>query len=283
MIASFRTAIFALGSGSLLVAATALSRDALPTHPLSATTDPSVAQSESGSPVRIVREAMADEAEPSPPPTATTAQTPTPERTADQSTPFQNAALRSAPPPEAIADQPTSSISTKTAALPAETTNAASSVTRPVVVLKPQERLLAPLDNGPTPSAPSSDRATDDLVTRIYHPNTTSVADLQHLIRPLLTPGVGTLVTNADATTTDGPSGDNPLADGKSGPVVVIVRDRPEVVSQIDAIYADLETAPKRVVIDALIADVALSDSIPPGWEIEKSRFGVIDAEPRRS
>ena len=54
-------------------------------------------------------------------------------------------------------------------------------------------------------------------------------------------------------------------------------------MSQIDAIYADLEAAPKRVVIDALIADVALSDSTPPGWEIEKSRFGVVDAEPHRS
>ena len=92
---------------------------------------------------------------------------------------------------------------------------------------------------------------------------------------------MGTLVANADSSTTDGPSGDSPLADGKSGPVVVIVRDRAEVVSQIDAIYADLEAAPKRVVIDALIADVALSDSIPPGWELEKSRFGVVDAEPR--
>jgi hypothetical protein len=297
MIASFRSAIFALGSGSLLVAATALSHDALPTYRLSAATDPSVAQSEFGSPARIVREAMADEAEPSPPPTATTApltvssseqspigamaQTPSPEPASDQSTPFQNAALRSAPPPEAITDQPTSSMATKTAALPAETTSTASSVTRPVVALKPQERLLASLDNRLTTSAPPADRATGDLVTRIYHPNTTSVADLQRLIRPLLTPGVGRLVANADASTADGLSGDNLLADGKSGPVVVIVRDRPEVVSQIDAIYADLEAAPKRVVIDALIADVALSDSTPPGWELEKSRFGVVDAEPR--
>ncbi len=297
MIASFRAAIFALGSGSLLVAATALSRDALPTHRLSAATDPGVAQSESQSPARIVREAMADEAEPAPPSTATAApltvssseqcptgaaaQTPTPEPASGKSTPFQNDALRSAPPPEATTDQPTSSISTKTAALPAETTRTVSSVTRPVVVLKPLERLLASLDNRLTTSAPPADRATGDLVTRIYHPITTSVADLQRLIRPLLTPGVGTLVANADSSTTDGPSSDSPPADGTSGPVVVIVRDRAEVVSQIDAIYADLEAAPKRVVIDALIADVALSDSIPPGWELEKSRFGVIEAEPR--
>ena len=170
-----------VGSGSLLVAATTLSRDALPTHRLSAATDPNVVQLESLSPARIVRESMADEAEPSPPPTATTApltvsaseqspigataQTPTPEPTADKSTPFQNAALRSAPPPEAITDQPTSSISTKTAAPPAETTNAASSVTRPVVVLKPQERRLASLDNQPTPPRflPSGRLATSSL------------------------------------------------------------------------------------------------------------------------
>ena len=82
------------------------------------------------------------------------AQTPTPEPASDKSTPFQNAALRSAPPPEATTDQPTSSISTKTAALPAETTKTASSVTRPVVVLKPQERLLASLDHRLTTSAP---------------------------------------------------------------------------------------------------------------------------------
>jgi hypothetical protein len=295
MIASFRAAIFALGSGSLLVAATALSRDALPMHPLSAATDPSVAQSDSVSPARIVREAIADEAEPSPPPTASPltvssseqspigaiAQTPTPEPATDKSTLFQNAALRSSPPPEAAPNQSSPSRSTETAALPAETMNAASSVTRPVVVLKPQERLLASLDRRPATSAPASDRATGDFVTRIYHPNSTSVADLQHLIRLLLTPGLGTLLANTDSSTADGPSGDNPLTDGKSAPVVVIVRDRAEVVSQIDAIYAELEAAPKRVVIDALIADVALPDSTPPGWEVEKSRFGVVDAEPR--
>jgi hypothetical protein len=297
MIASFRSAIFALGSGSLLVAATALSRDAFPTHRFSAATDPSVAQSESVGPARIAREVIADQAEPSPSPTATTdpltvssseqgpigatAQTPTPDPASDKSTLFQNAALRSAPPPEATTDQPTSSISTKTADLPAETTNAASSVARPIVALKPQERLLASLDHRLTTSAPPADRGTGDLVTRIYHPNSTSVADLQRLIRPLLTPGMGTLVANTDSSTADGPGGDSLLADGKSGPVVVIVRDRAEVMSQIDAIYAELEAAPKRVVIDALIADVALSDSTPPGWELEKSRFGIVDAEPR--
>ena len=295
MIASFRAAIFALGSGSLLVAATA-SRATLCRRTGSRLRRIRALHNRNReSPARIVREVMADEAEPAPPPTATAA--PLSSRRASKARPArpkrrprtgvrQIDSLSKCRPTVGSAPRGDHRSADfldfdKDRCTPCGNDKAVSSVTRPVVVLKPQERLLASLDRRPTPSAPSADRATGDLVTRIYHPITTSVADLQRLIRPLLTPGVGTLVANADSSTTDGPSSDSPPADGTSGPVVVIVRDRAEVVSQIDAIYADLEAAPKRVVIDALIADVALSDSTPPGWEIEKSRFGVIEAEPR--
>ena len=202
MIASFRSrCIFALGSTAACSwLATALARRLCRHTQLSAATG-------SERCTIGVRKALPessakqwqDEAEPSPPPTAATApltissseqspihataQTPSPRiRRPIHRRPSQNATrLRSSSAPEANTDQPTSSMATKTAALPAETTSTASSVTRPVVALKPQERLLASLDNRLPTSAAPADRATGDLVTRIYHPNTTSVADLQRL------------------------------------------------------------------------------------------------------
>jgi type II secretory pathway component GspD/PulD (secretin) len=61
----------------------------------------------------------------------------------------------------------------------------------------------------------------------------------------------------------------------------LLVRDRPAVLSQIDGIYADLETAPKRIAIDAVLADIALPDSVASGWHLRESEFGVVKAEPR--
>jgi hypothetical protein len=255
MIASFRSAILALGSGSLLVAATALSRDGLPKRPLFNEAQQSAARPESQGPARIVGNTLADDGEPSTPrssradlsrsderPNDKTSKRPAPAPTAVKSPVFQNASLRSAVPFGA-----------------------------PRVVLKPQERLLATLDSGPLAAATRSESATPGLITRIYHPQTTSIADLARLIRPLLTPGVGTAVANPEAS----------LADENHHPSVLIVRDRAEIVSQVDAIVADLEAAPKRIVIDALIADMALPDSVAPGWEIDQSHNGVIDAPPR--
>jgi type II secretory pathway component GspD/PulD (secretin) len=179
---------------------------------------------------------------------------------------FQNASLRSA--------SPKAGPSNETVALPTAAHDkakyAAPNAGSPHVVLKPEEKWIASRERFP---GISSELKPASLVTRIYHPITTSVLDLERLVRPLLTPGLGTAIANASPTNEDGP------ADADQS--VLLVRDRPDVVSQIDSIYADLEAAPKRVVIDAVIADIALADSVPAGWQLHHSHFGVIDGEPQ--
>jgi Bacterial type II and III secretion system protein len=120
--------------------------------------------------------------------------------------------------------------------------------------MKPDERLLASHEQHP---ASDTKDKPERLITRIYRPITTSVTDLERLIRPLLTPGVGTVVANRNAYSDE---------DSEAGTAeTLLVRDRPETLIQIDAIYADL----------------ALPDSVAPGWRLRESEFGVVKAEPR--
>jgi type II secretory pathway component GspD/PulD (secretin) len=95
-----------------------------------------------------------------------------------------------------------------------------------------------------------------------------SMADLERMIRPLLTAGVGTVVGSRTADSEDN------MAE------TLLIRDRQEVLSQIDGIYADLEAAPKRIAIDAVLAEIALPDSIASGWHLRESEFGAVKAEP---
>ena len=267
MIAPFRTAIWALGSGSILIAAIALSRDPLPRRPFVVDGEPRGAYAGWDHPAPTA-DRVADESDASraaaakggrsvPPPSSV--QTPH-----KPSAVFQNASLRSTPgaggPPVQLGPL---------VPAPSAGNDAIARTSRPVVVLKPEMRSVARREK----AAPAATQAQSAVfVTRLYRPNATSASDLERLIRPLLTAGTGTATANTAA------AGDS--ADPR--PDVLLVRDRPEVVSQIDAIYADLEAAPKRVVIDALIADVALPDSTPPGWEnrtvaFRRDRSGAAD------
>jgi hypothetical protein len=295
MIRSFRTAIWTLGSGSLLIATAALSREQVPRSESLADAGLGAARIEWQEPAEVADTHDLQNAGPSGMsivqtlPSAAdqtnsgssikaTVPPQTPETT---SAVFQNASMQSPP------RQSGRSIEIGPL-MPAENAgkNAVSSAAKPVVVLKPEERPIAGREKI---SAAASDTRPAELGTRVYHPNAMSVSDLERLIRPLLTPGIGTATASTTTAADNGPadgstsgghqSSELSLAEPRAN--VLLVHDRPEVLHEIDAIYADLEAAPKRVVIDALIADVALPDSVPPGWELRQSRFGVIDAEPR--
>ena len=140
----------------------------------------------------------------------------------------------------------------------------------PLVAIKPDERLIAPHEQHLASDAKDK---PERLSTRIYRPITTSVTDLERLIRPLLTPGVGTVVSNRNAYSEE----DNETSTAET----LLVRDQPEALIQIDAIYADLEAASKRIAIDAVLAEITLPDSVAPGWRLRESEFGVVKAEPR--
>ncbi len=295
MIRSFRTAIWTLGSGSLLIATAALSREQLPRSESLADWGLGVARIEWKEPAEVADTHDLQNAGPSgvsmvqrlPSAADQTNSSSSIKATIPPQTPekasavFQNASLQSPPRQSgrSIEIEPLN---------PAENAgkNAVSSAAKPVVVLKPEERPIAGREQI---SAAASGTRPAELGTRVYHPNAISVSDLERLIQPLLTPGIGTATPSTTTAAENGPadgntSGGHPsselnLAEPRAN--VLLVHDRPEVLRQIDAIYADLEAAPKRVVIDALIADVALPDTVPPGWELRQSRFGVIDAEPR--
>jgi hypothetical protein len=294
MIRSFRTAIWTLGSGSLLITAAALLRDQLPRSESLADLDLGTARIEWKEPAEVADThgiqdagssgpsliqtlpAAADQAN-----SGSSINAAAPDRNREKpSAVFQSASMQSAPRQSGRSIQFGPMMPSENAGK-----NAVSSAAKPVVVLKPEERPIARREKN---SAAVSDTRPAELGSRIYHPSALSVSDLERLIRPLLTLGIGT--ATASTTTSDaGPADDSP-GEGRQSPQsgsaerrpdVLLVHDRPEVLQQIDAIYADLEAAPKRVVIDALIADVALPNSVPPGWELRQSRFGVIDAEPR--
>jgi hypothetical protein len=296
MIRSFRTAIWTLGSGIVLIATAALSREQLPRSESLADWGPGAARIEWQEPAEVadthdlqnagpsgmsIAQTLPSAADQTNSGSAIQATVPpqTPEKT---SAVFQNASLQSASRQSGRSIEIGPLMAAENAGK-----NAVVSAAKPVVVLKPDERPIAGREKI---SAAASDKRAAELGTRVYHPNAMSVLELERLIRPLLTPGIGTATASTITTTADNGPADGSTSGGQQSSElslaepranVLLVHDRPEILHQIDAIYADLEAAPKRVVIDALIADVALPDSVPPGWELRQSRFGVIDAEPR--
>lgn len=252
MIPAFRTAIWSIGSGSILIAAATFSGDVLRHEPLVAEIDATATDSELGNPAEIAGDHFAVDMAPTT--AATTSVAPPSEPNAEMTpspkpTPvFRNASLNSrvdqSPP--------------------------AGSVKLPAIAIK-QEEHASPSREQYAASEVRTNAAP--LVTKIYRPITTNVIDFERLIRPLLTPGIGTAVASRSALLDD---------ETAAGAIdALLIRDRQNIVSQIDAVYADLEAAPKRVVIDALLADIALPDSVPSGWELRESELGVIDRDPR--
>jgi hypothetical protein len=250
MIPAFRTAIWSLGSGSILIAAAAFSADALRDPPSFAEIDLAATDSDLGSPAAIADDRFAADIVPiksASNPVAKSADADSDVAPpADRSRIFQNASLGAA------AKEPGST----------------STVTLPPVAIKSDERLIAPREQQ---SASDVTNKPERLATRIFRPITMSVTDLERLIRPLLTPGIGTVAANRTAYS----------AEDTTGTETLLVRDRPEVLAQIDGVYADLEAVPKRIAIDAVLADIALPDSVASGSRLCASEFGIVKSDPR--
>jgi type IV pilus assembly protein PilQ len=126
----------------------------------------------------------------------------------------------------------------------------------------------------------------DRIVTRVYRPNYTKAADLQVLFTPLLSPeGKLTVSTPsqvgmpADQTKTGG----NDLAVTDA----VIVRDYEAVLLQLDEIFADIDTMPRQVAIEAMILSVKLSDTFKFGVNFaalrNEANASLISGAPKAS
>ena len=103
------------------------------------------------------------------------------------------------------------------------------------------------------------------LVVKVYQPKYISAKDIMVLVSPLLTPEIGKVaVTNPNET---GITSDSSSAGGDSlaQTDAVLVNDYPEIISEIDAIIAEMDVPPLQVVIDAMILSVKLTDDMAFG------------------
>lgn len=114
-------------------------------------------------------------------------------------------------------------------------------------------------------------QAQDRIATRIYRPNYVRAADLQALFAPLLSSD-GKLTVSTPAQT-DIPS-DQTKTGGNAfaGLDTVIVRDYESVLVQLDEIFAEVDTKPRQVAIEAMILSVKLSDNYKFGVNFEALR-----------
>jgi type IV pilus assembly protein PilQ len=110
------------------------------------------------------------------------------------------------------------------------------------------------------------ENAMDTIGTRVYHPNYVKASELQALITPILTEGVGVVSVTSDAET--GIESDDTQAGGDAyaGGEALLVRDYEAVLIQIDQLVEEIDVRPLQVHIEAMILSVNLDD---------ENRFGV--------
>lgn len=116
------------------------------------------------------------------------------------------------------------------------------------------------------------EQSLDAIGTRVYRPNYITAAELQTLVEPLLTAGVGVVSVSTPAE--QGIEADNNDAGGDSfaGNEVVLVRDYEAVLAQIDQVVAEVDIQPPQVAIEAMILSVKLSDGLDFGVDFELLR-----------
>jgi len=107
-------------------------------------------------------------------------------------------------------------------------------------------------------------QSQDRINTRIYRPNYVKAADLQVLFTPLIsTEGK---ITVSSPSMIDIPADQNKTGGNAfAGIDTVIVRDYETVLLQLDEIFAEVDTKPRQVAIEAMILSVKLSDTFKFG------------------
>ncbi len=84
------------------------------------------------------------------------------------------------------------------------------------------------------------------------------------MIRPLLSEGVGMVTISSTAAAADGPQAEQTATSG-----AVLVRDRVEVLEQIDQAVAQVDVAPRQISIQALVLAVRLNEKHEDGVDFD--------------
>jgi type IV pilus assembly protein PilQ len=131
------------------------------------------------------------------------------------------------------------------------------------------------------------ERKQDRIRTRVYRPSFVTAEELQTLLTPLISDGVGTLVVSSAAE--EGIASDTASAGGDAfaGSEVLLVRDYESVLAHIDTIVAEVDVQPREVAIEAMILSVKLDDKNEIGVDFEllrnKDTMRIISGSPLNS
>ena len=108
-------------------------------------------------------------------------------------------------------------------------------------------------------------QAARKVISKVYRPNYISAKELQSLITPLLTKNIGiSAVTNpAEAGIASDPS--TAGGDTMSQQDALLIQDYDSIIAQVDQIVDEMDVPPAQVVIEALILQVKLSDTMAMG------------------
>ncbi|MEW4562778.1 hypothetical protein AB1K70_09640 [Bremerella sp. JC770] len=116
------------------------------------------------------------------------------------------------------------------------------------------------------------ERLHDQIGTRIYRLKYIRATEVQTLITPMLTEGVGTISISTESKIGIAPDSNNPGSDDYAGVETVIVRDYEKNLAKIDQAILEIDCRPLQVAIEAMILSVQLDDSLDMGVSFEALR-----------
>jgi hypothetical protein len=137
--------------------------------------------------------------------------------------------------------------------------------------------------------APLNKSAIDStpLMTRTYRPVLMSAVSLERLVRPLLTARGQMVASNAAASAVSTPvpvpavtqSPPTAATAESTLPGMLVVSDRPEAIGRIDALCRDLESMSPRIAIDLVVVNIvpARGEQLP--WEQWRNSFGTVESD----
>ena len=116
------------------------------------------------------------------------------------------------------------------------------------------------------------DQLEDKFLSRIYRTNYVTAAELEKMITPMLTDGVGKITISSPAKVGIPRDDSTTGGDDFAGNEVIMVRDYERVLFQVDEVVARIDRRPRQVSIEAKILSVNLDDSNRTGVNLELLR-----------
>ncbi|MFN3151613.1 hypothetical protein [Bremerella sp.] len=118
----------------------------------------------------------------------------------------------------------------------------------------------------------SMQRLQDQVGTRIYRLKYVRATEVQTLLTPMLTEGLGTISISTESKIGIAPDSNNPGSDDYAGVETVIIRDYEQNLLKIDRAILEIDCRPLQVAIEAMILSVQLDDSLDMGVSFEALR-----------